>query len=446
MSLNNHNYNYHQNYESCSIFDYVHHYYDNIFQYYNENINELYKKIGNMQKTIDYLSSVINSHNSELGQHRKKIRRIETQNKLDNGCNQIKTIFNLFGENLPTSDNDKKASSEPLIINTHHNSTIITDSLVKQVSPILLNINNINDIIRLQSIININDLIELKKHHKFRILYDSIEPLIELNQMIGLDEIKKDIFRHICYFSNELNTDHDLMHVVITGPPGVGKSEIGKIIGKLYTKLGFLSNGTFKSFKRSDLIAEYLGQTAIKTQKAIDSCIGGVMFIDEAYSLGNNELRDSFSKECLDTLNRNLTENGNKFLCIIAGYDEDITRCFFGYNKGLERRFNIRYHIKGYNSDELFKIFNKKLGKWKVSDPEYVKKLFDKNHENCFKYFGGDVDTLLSKIKFEYAVRNIKEPLNSDFILSNSDIDNGFEEFTKNRKHNVDVMLTMLYT
>lgn len=446
MSVNNDNFNYYQNYGSGSIFDYIHHYYNNISQYYDNHINELHRKIGNLQKTIDYLSSVINSHNSELGQHRKKIRRIESQTKLDSGCNQIKTIFNLFGENLPNSDNMKATSSEPLIINTHHDSTTISESLVSKVSPILSNIDNINDIIKLQSIVSNDDLIELKKHHKFRILYDSIEPLIELNQMIGLDDIKKDIFRHICYFSNELNTDHDLMHVVVTGPPGVGKSEIGKIIGKLYTKLGFLSNGTFKSFKRSDLIAEYLGQTAIKTQKAIDSCIGGVMFIDEAYSLGNNELRDSFSKECLDTLNRNLTENGNKFLCIIAGYDEDITRCFFGYNKGLERRFNIRYHIKGYNSSELYQIFCKKLGKWKLLDPDYTKKLFDKNHDTCFKYFGGDVDTLLSKIKFEYAVRNIKEPLNSDYNLTNSDIDNGFEEFNKNRKHNLDVMLTMLYT
>ena len=83
--------------------------------------------------------------------------------------------------------------------------------------------------------------------------------------------------------------------------------------------MGFLKNNIFKMVKRSDLIGQYLGQTSIKTQKVIDEVIGGVLFIDEAYSLGNSEKRDSYSKECLDTINRNLTENGNKFICIIAG-------------------------------------------------------------------------------------------------------------------------------
>ena len=78
--------------------------------------------------------------------------------------------------------------------------------------------------------------------------------------------------------------------------------------------MGFLKNDKFKLVKRSDLIGEYLGQTAVKTQKVIDSIIGGVLFIDEAYSLGNSEKRDSYSKECLDTINRNLTENEVKKL------------------------------------------------------------------------------------------------------------------------------------
>jgi len=93
----------------------------------------------------------------------------------------------------------------------------------------------------------------------------------------------------------------------------------------------------------------------------IDAAKGGVLFIDEVYSLGNAEKRDSFSKECIDTINENLTTKKTDFICIIAGYKEDIKDCFFAYNAGLERRFPIRFHIDEYNASELFSIFKKKV-------------------------------------------------------------------------------------
>ena len=96
--------------------------------------------------------------------------------------------------------------------------------------------------------------------------------------------------------------------LLVKGEPGTGKTELGNILGKIYLAVGALKNDVFRVVKRSDLIAGYLGQTAIKTQKVIDQCTGGVLFIDEAYSLGNSEQRDSFSKECIDTLNQNLSE------------------------------------------------------------------------------------------------------------------------------------------
>merc|ERR1711991_1200935 len=107
----------------------------------------------------------------------------------------------------------------------------------------------------------------------------------------------------------------DMLHTVITGPPGVGKTELGRILGHIYKGMGVLKKGHLKIVKRSDLIGKYLGHTAAKTQDVIDECSGGVMFIDEAYSLCNKEGRDSFSKECIDTLNQNLTERRD-FLCI----------------------------------------------------------------------------------------------------------------------------------
>ena len=110
---------------------------------------------------------------------------------------------------------------------------------------------------------------------------------------------------------------------MICGPPGVGKTTIAQIIGKIYLELDFLENDKFKVASRSDLIAKYLGQTAIKTQEVIDSVVGGVLFIDEVYSLGNEEKRDSFAKECIDTINLNMTRK-EPWLLIVGGYKEDI--------------------------------------------------------------------------------------------------------------------------
>ena len=122
--------------------------------------------------------------------------------------------------------------------------------------------------------------------------------------------------------------------------------------------------------KRSDLIGQYLGETSIKTQSLIDKCEGGILFIDEAYSLGNDEQRDSFSKECLDTINLNLSENKKKFICIIAGYKESLNNSFFAYNEGLRRRFPFIYNIENYNYKELEKIFYKMINdiNWKIID------------------------------------------------------------------------------
>ena len=182
---------------------------------------------------------------------------------------------------------------------------------------------------------SLEDLIELGKMYdpllkvRYNIdlekLSNLVKPLEKLKLMIGLNNIKESIVGHITYYLANLEEEtNDMMHTVITGPPGVGKTQLGQILGDIYYNLGILQgnktkkrgrnsqfkdNGyTFKIIKRSDLVGKYLGHTAVKTQKVIDSCEGGVMFIDEAYSLGNAEGRDSFSKECIDTINQNLTE------------------------------------------------------------------------------------------------------------------------------------------
>ena len=100
------------------------------------------------------------------------------------------------------------------------------------------------------------------------------------------------------------------------------------LLGKIYTKLGILSKGTFVKATRSDFVAGYLGQTAIKTRKLIEDNLGGVVFIDEAYAMGNEEKRDSFSKEALDTLCELLSDHKSELMVIIAGYKEELDKCF----------------------------------------------------------------------------------------------------------------------
>jgi SpoVK/Ycf46/Vps4 family AAA+-type ATPase len=212
---------------------------------------------------------------------------------------------------------------------------------------------------------NINDIINLKNHpkrfdfitnNKFNKLYNIIPALEELNVIIGMDNVKEKIFRSICYFLHDINersSNNEMNHIMIMGPPGVGKTTVAKIMANIYLRLGFLENDTFITATRSDLIAKYLGQTADKTQKVIDSALGGVLFIDEVYSLGNKEGRDSFAKECIDTINLNMSRTDRPWLLIVGGYKEEIEDSFLAYNKGLERRFTIKLEINGYNDDEL---------------------------------------------------------------------------------------------
>jgi len=318
---------------------------------------------------------------------------------------------------------------------------------------------------KITEIKDINDLIELGKSYHckknthlnsldLKVLCRLVNPLTELKNMIGLKKVKENMVNQILFFLQGLNikyeqdgfgkitTNTDMLHTVITGPPGVGKTELGKILGKVYKAMGVLSKGSFRLVTRSDLIAKYLGQTAVKTQEVINGCQGGVMFIDEAYALGHEEGRDSFSKECLDTLNQNLTEKRD-FLCIIAGYKDSLDKCFFSMNDGLKRRFTFRYDIEGYSADELRDIFETKLksDKWKLEfketeDKEKIKEydgFFKKNKDN-FPNYGGDIETLFLKCKISHSKRMVFEKEDKRRILNMDDIEKGFKGFLQDRK------------
>ena len=319
------------------------------------------------------------------------------------------------------------------------------------------------DVIIRREIKGLDDLIELgqlydpncNKKYNFDVmrLHSLIEPLTELKKLVGMKKVKQNIVNQIVFYLLKLDKkNHNMMHTVIEGSPGVGKTTLGKILAKIYLKMGVVTRDYFKVVKRSDLIAEYVGQTAPKTQKVIDDAKGGVLFIDEAYSLGNPEKKDIFSKECLDTININLSEMKDNFVMIIAGYKDSLKSSFFAYNDGLMRRFPFRYSIDDYKGDELHQIFLKVVGEseWEVL-PKAIPKNFFSDNKHYFRYNGGDIESLFQSCKIAHARRVFCCPINERKKLTETDIKRGFEIFllnpeVKERKEEKDTLQYMFYT
>lgn len=294
-----------------------------------------------------------------------------------------------------------------------------------------------------KQISNLLDLIELGKLYDetkrynidLKILNKLVEPLTELNNMIGMESVKQDMVDHILFKIQNLDSkNQDMMHTVIQGPPGVGKTEVAKIIGKIYLAMGILKNNKFIKASRSQLIAGYLGQTAKATQKIIDSAIGGILFIDEVYSLGNAEKRDSFAKECIDTINENLTDKKTDFICIIAGYKEEIDSCFFAFNAGLERRFPVRFTIEPYSPEDLFLIFKKKVSDFDWSIDSTIKVGFFIKHHKQFKYYGGDMENLFARCKRAHSRRVFTSKDAVKKVLNRTDLMRGYSSFKAHRQ------------
>jgi len=269
-------------------------------------------------------------------------------------------------------------------------------------------------------------------------LWKILPELKKLNNMIGMEGLKTTMFYQIIYYLQNMHKkgQNEYLHTVITGPPGTGKTSVAEIIGNIYKNMGVLSSkGSFTLAKREDFIAPYLGQTAIKTRVLLESCVGGVLFIDEAYALGPGQKdKDSFSKEAIDTLNAFLSEHKNDFCCIIAGYEEDIEKCFFRINKGLERRFQWVHRIDKYSDLELAKIMFKMINEveWKINVNLDDLSEFIKKNNSCFKNFGGDIETFLSKCKMAHAQRVFSLEDRHRFIITQEDLDKAIELSLKN--------------
>ena len=264
-----------------------------------------------------------------------------------------------------------------------------------------------------------------------------IEDLIELRDMIGLDKLKTQLMYQVLYYIED--NSKMLMHTVIEGPPGSGKTTVATIMGRIYSKIGILKKKKFNVLGRGDLIGEYLGETTQKTLTALEDCKHGVAFIDEAYALGSEDKTDIYSKEAIDTINQYLLENQNNFICIIAGYKNELEKCFFSKNPGLRRRFPWVFTIEPYTTENLVDILNVKLDvspdNWNLDKSitkEYMITEFNKI-KNIMVNNGGDIDIILQFAKIKHVRSNFgKEKTNS---LTKEDISFGIEELKLSRTH-----------
>ena len=188
---------------------------------------------------------------------------------------------------------------------------------------------------------------------------DYSECLKKLDGLVGLGGVKKEISNLAAYLNlqikrGETNTFQG-KHYVFTGNPGTGKTTVARIMADVFKTLGIVSRGQLVEADRAKLVAGYSGQTAIKTNQLVDQAMGGVLFIDEAYTLKSND-GDSFGAEAIDTLLKRLEDDRGKFICIVAGYTDQM-HDFIDTNPGLKSRFTQTIHFDDYTPDELTQIF-----------------------------------------------------------------------------------------
>jgi SpoVK/Ycf46/Vps4 family AAA+-type ATPase len=272
----------------------------------------------------------------------------------------------------------------------------------------------------------------------YRRLVTIQEPLENLAKMIGMERVKSDIIYQILYYVQrdpDAKND-DYLHTAIYGAPGSGKTSLAHILKDIYLKLGILKNNVFSVGRRDNLIAGYVGQTAQLTTKFLKSCIGGVAVIDEVYQLGHSAKdanRDTFAKECIDTINQFASEHKHEIAIIICGYEDDVKKCFFSQNKGLERRFQWQYRIEPYTAEELLRIFTLQAENqgFYVGPLTMSEKFFESNME-YFKWGGGDTENFLDKCK-KVHYRNTLVDTSGRYTLSVKDIEDGFKMFVAHK-------------
>jgi type VII secretion ATPase EccA len=248
-------------------------------------------------------------------------------------------------------------------------------------------------------------------------------PIGELNSLIGLESVKKDVTSLSNFIKMKqmretkgLKSPNISYHCVFTGNPGTGKTTVARILASIFKELGILKRGHLVETDRSGLVAEYVGQTAVKTNKIIDSALDGVLFIDEAYTLigGQND----YGMEAIATLLKRMEDDRDRLIVILAGYSKEMED-FINSNPGLRSRFNRYILFPDYTSSELYDIFqlNATKNEYVINEEanQYLKKKLDIVVQNKQKDFG---NARYIRNYFELAIEHQANRLAADVNLT----------------------------
>lgn len=259
---------------------------------------------------------------------------------------------------------------------------------------------------------------------------ETLEELLQdLNDLTGLTKVKEDLNGLINLLKvHKMRMDRGLpqtsvsLHMVFSGNPGTGKTTVARMMGKIYRKLGILSKGHLTEVDRSGLVSGYVGQTAVKTKKVIDSALGGLLFIDEAYALTPAAGSNDFGIEAVNTLLKAMEDNRDDFVVIVAGYPE-LMDDFLESNPGLRSRFNKQILFEDYSAEELVDIFSGICGKsfYEVTDEamECVRSFFTARCEEKPAGFANGRDV---RNFFEKALTNQANRLASMTDVTDTDL------------------------